>query len=932
MDGSVPVWNSEAAHIELSATPENVGYDKVLRSVGQSISVLLVKNGADGVRLKLPSGQIISAEGNLPFSEMTQLRVRVSIQDGVIRLQTLEAISPSPASILGPLIRGEANALIQQLTASEIPEALMPLARLFISLAQPEEQKIQQSIDSLPASTRNMLSILFGIKDYGSGAIAQNLINKFEPAISLFGAEVSISGKQASDIALLLNNEQKTFMISDALIDNLKNIFLKWFDLNSSYLEKNVIPNINLNSAIKSEFLSQLFAENNEIKQELLETDLLAIASKKLQLAINQLPLIVRNNVSNYFVGNVVDEIHIIANAILAKLGVDQKFIPAPSTQIAITANDNHELIQAIKNLPLSLRRELIMAVMGSPDADVKIMADFLSNKDNMLNSDESFYSRFKSVSHLARKIITLILEMTRPTSHGLFSPHTGSEDSESHVTSTRSVPQRLAQIIDSMPATVRRDLAHAVLGTNDAEPIGISEFIFQRDSGSGAAKENIQTASHTLRQMVNLLNELARSVNSGGGYAQGGTIEITNAGHSNISDSQQLAQIFENMSASIRRALSLAISGSPEAKPIDIASFFINSCLNVNVNTNLSTQLDSASHLLRQMVAIIAQLPLESSAQKIAESLINGDRSAFMAAKGFLSIDAGVGKSNLINFDAMGSASPNEGGIEYDSIESTMNLINSNIKEKLLSITFADRFGYLLGFERLNAQQLSSSAEKNEISSWFRSIVDQLIMAKSAKTLYQETNELNKTNWASLSNNKNANSIIGQATNKAFNTPAENPQTWQSWLKGSIKALVDPSISSKDALFHTIVAREGVNYFHLPLPWMPSRAMEMWIEDEVESDMNNKKSNSFRVLLALNFSVIGETRIGLESSGKTLLVKIWVESPHLVEKELPNLRNEIVALGFDAHVSLQAMNADSDGAISSIKSVILGSSLHALG
>jgi hypothetical protein len=161
-----------------------------------------------------------------------------------------------------------------------------------------------------------------------------------------------------------------------------------------------------------------------------------------------------------------------------------------------------------------------------------------------------------------------------------------------------------------------------------------------------------------------------------------------------------------------------------------------------------------------------------------------------------------------------------------------------------------------------------------------------------------------------------------------------EKPQTWQAWIKDSIQALINPRVSAKESVFHALAAKEGVNYFELPMPWMPDRQMEIWIETDSDGDggPGGKEKESHRILLALNFTVLGETRVGIESAAKKLNIKIWAERPYFIENEVPQMQNELSAHGFNIQVSIQPLASEHGGAAPSIKSLIVGSSLHAVG
>ncbi|MCL1893696.1 MAG: hypothetical protein FWG02_05620 [Holophagaceae bacterium] len=745
--------------------------------------------------------------------------------------------------------------------------------------------------------------------------------------------------KQVASNVALLGNEQKAVPLAETLIKDLAYALAKLFDSSSPLLEKNLNQISNLKDMFRSEFLSILGRAINEANREPFEKNILMDIFGKIQIALKQLPEDLRNNVSKLFVGSVVEDTNVIAKAIFGEFGVDgnnlakgfgKDFFQEANNKFAST-----KLLQILENMPISIKKEIAFALSGSQGAKPGDIAELLINKINGSNIGVDFSPKLELTSPSIRQIITIMLEVARPIINRHFSDLSSTAGDGSLVVNERMVSQKLTQVIENMPISIRKDTAAVVLGNSEAGAKDISENIYHRAVGSASSnieKGVFQNTQPEIRQIITLLHELAMSFQLEGDRLLGVTAEVNNGGQITASDFQKVVQAIENLPASIRRAIALAIFNSPETKPIDIATFIINQGANANIDKNLVSLLESTPPLVRQLVTVISQLPIGSTPQQIAESVLNGERGIFLAAKGILSVDAGVEKSNLSDLSGLGSVLNNDDASRNNSTESTSGLSNSNINEKLLSITFADRISYLLRFEHFNSQQTFSMGEKNDISSWFRSIVDQLILTKSTKMQYQEVADSFKQNRESLRIDRNTNSIVGQAANKTIEPPLDKPQTWQAWLKGSMKALVDQSISPKDALFHTIVAREGVNYFQLPLPWLSNRSMEMWIEEEEANEAENKNPSTFRMLLAVNFSILGETRIGMESSGKRLAVKIWTESPHLIEKELPNLQSGIAALGFDVHASIQTLGSDKEGVIPSIKSIIMGSSLHAMG
>ncbi len=79
----------------------------LLALAGQDVTMLLLGQTPDGgVSLALPSGQVITAQGQLPYADGTQLllRIQAGTGDAPLRLQTLQASPPSAPAILAPLL------------------------------------------------------------------------------------------------------------------------------------------------------------------------------------------------------------------------------------------------------------------------------------------------------------------------------------------------------------------------------------------------------------------------------------------------------------------------------------------------------------------------------------------------------------------------------------------------------------------------------------------------------------------------------------------------------------------------------------------------------------------------------------------------------------------------------------------------------------
>ncbi|MDR3671303.1 MAG: hypothetical protein P4L36_10675 [Holophaga sp.] len=138
--------------------------------IGQDVSMLFLGQAAGGgVSLALPSGQMVTAQGQLPYPDGTALLIRVlaGAGDAPVRLQTLQATPPAAPAILQPLSQGEAVPLMASLQQPDPPPGLTDLADLAQLLtpapASPGPGQIQAALDTLPApalaALKNVLSL-----------------------------------------------------------------------------------------------------------------------------------------------------------------------------------------------------------------------------------------------------------------------------------------------------------------------------------------------------------------------------------------------------------------------------------------------------------------------------------------------------------------------------------------------------------------------------------------------------------------------------------------------------------------------------------------------------------------------------------------------------------------------------------------------------
>ena len=120
------------------SAPTAAPVQALLALAGQDVSLVLLGQAAGGgLSLALPSGQVVTAQGQLPYPDGTQLLVRVLAgagPDAGLRLQTLQAAPPAAPAILAPLNQGEAAGLQASLGQAEPPPGLEALAALFRQL------------------------------------------------------------------------------------------------------------------------------------------------------------------------------------------------------------------------------------------------------------------------------------------------------------------------------------------------------------------------------------------------------------------------------------------------------------------------------------------------------------------------------------------------------------------------------------------------------------------------------------------------------------------------------------------------------------------------------------------------------------------------------------------------------------------------------
>ncbi|MDP2876538.1 MAG: hypothetical protein Q8O00_10170, partial [Holophaga sp.] len=115
--------------------------EALMKAVGQELAVRYLGKGTEGTRLEFPGGRIITAMGEVPFPEGTHLRVRITNENGALKLQTLEAKPPAASALLMPLMQSEAAPLMAQLQQTAPPVELASLVQILRTLMEAPAQE-----------------------------------------------------------------------------------------------------------------------------------------------------------------------------------------------------------------------------------------------------------------------------------------------------------------------------------------------------------------------------------------------------------------------------------------------------------------------------------------------------------------------------------------------------------------------------------------------------------------------------------------------------------------------------------------------------------------------------------------------------------------------------------------------------------------------
>ena len=160
----------------------------------------------------------------------------------------------------------------------------------------------------------------------------------------------------------------------------------------------------------------------------------------------------------------------------------------------------------------------------------------------------------------------------------------------------------------------------------------------------------------------------------------------------------------------------------------------------------------------------------------------------------------------------------------------------------------------------------------------------------------------------------------------------AELPESWEAWIRGSLTTLANPAISPREAPFHALQAKEGTAFFEIPLPWAQASPLQIWVESDPPEERGRGGDATQRVLLGLKFSQLGETRLGMAQGSFGLQIRIWTEHPEALEREKARMKKELEDLGKTVDLRIYALTHGPDGTIPSLRSLVVGPTLRALG
>jgi hypothetical protein len=158
MDGLVPLPPPILGIVQVLPAGGAAGTGLERLALQSLVEATLLEALPNAVRLQLPGGQELLAQGQLPFPPGSQLSLQTQpLPNGAgLRLQVIRATPPPADPVLAPLVRGEAGPLLARLQAA--PESLRALAERFQSLARPEAPESPETWSSWIKATVRALA------------------------------------------------------------------------------------------------------------------------------------------------------------------------------------------------------------------------------------------------------------------------------------------------------------------------------------------------------------------------------------------------------------------------------------------------------------------------------------------------------------------------------------------------------------------------------------------------------------------------------------------------------------------------------------------------------------------------------------------------------------------------------------------------------
>ena len=157
-----------------------------------------------------------------------------------------------------------------------------------------------------------------------------------------------------------------------------------------------------------------------------------------------------------------------------------------------------------------------------------------------------------------------------------------------------------------------------------------------------------------------------------------------------------------------------------------------------------------------------------------------------------------------------------------------------------------------------------------------------------------------------------------------------ELPETWQSWIRAAVRTLADPVASPREAPFHAAQAKEGTAYYELPLPWAPQTPLQVWVESDRKGQGGRPQDETRTVLVGLNFTRLGETRLGVAKGPTGLQVRVWTEHPECLERD--PMEAELRTLGPAVDLRILPLQPGPGGFVPSLRSLVTGPTMQFLG